>query len=256
MPIGSKSTKKSTYLWVSVIVMVFGAVTIPSLMKRLKSGSVVDTGRITMSQDAMYPAKDSQLSYLIGAEGPRRIPEFEFIDQNGMVLRSTDLIGKVVVLDFFFTTCPTICPIMSQNMSTLIDQFTDESVVFVSITINPFYDTPERLLAYKNRYNAQTDQWYLLTGDRDRIYQLALEGFYMIAAEDAEAEGGFEHSGLFALIDSKGYFRSSNDKFGNPLIYYRGTITPEMKVDSSGETEQISQLAYDITQLLKEDKAL
>lgn len=256
MPTGSKSTKKSTYLWVSVIVLVFGVVTIPSLMKRLKSGSVVDTGRMTMSQDAMYPAKDSQLSYIMGVEGPRMIPEFEFTDQNGLVLKSEDLKGRVVVLDFFFTTCPTICPIMSQNMATLIEQFENEPVAFVSITINPFYDTPERLLAYKNRYHPQTEQWYLLTGDREAIYDLALKGFYMIATEDAEAEGGFEHSGLFALIDSNGYFRSSNDEFGNPLIYYRATITPEMKVDSNGETEQISQLASDIAQLLKEDQTL
>ena len=123
MPTGSKSTKKSTYLWVSVIVLVFGVVTIPSLMKRLKSGSVVDTGRMTMSQDAMYPAKGSQLTYIMGVEGPRMIPEFEFTDQNGLVLKSEDLKGRVVVLDFFFTTCPTICPIMSQNMATLIEQF-------------------------------------------------------------------------------------------------------------------------------------
>lgn len=143
---------------------------------------------------------------------------------------------------------------MSQNMAELADEFKDDEVVFVSISINPFYDTPERLLSYQKKYLADSHSWFLLTGEREEIYALAEKGFFMIAQENEAAPGGFEHSGLFALIDSEGYFRSSKDDFGNPLIYYRGTITREMGVDSDGETEQISQLVSDIHSLLNEKK--
>lgn len=254
MPTGSKSNKKNTYLWVSIIVLVFGIVTIPSLISRIKKGKIVDTNRLTLTSEVMYGSTEKTLAYLMGPEGPRQIPDFSFTDQEGNNVTAHDLKGKVVVLDFFFTTCPTICPIMSNNMAELAEEFKGDDVVFVSITINPFYDTPERLLDYQNKYLPNTDQWFLLTGERDAIYTLAEKGFFMIAQEDEAAPGGFEHSGLFALIDSEGYFRSSKDNFGNPLIYYRGTITRKLKVDADGETEQISQLAEDIRILLNDNK--
>ena len=109
-------------------------------------------------------------------------------------------------------------------------------------------------MSYQKKYLSDSHSWFLLTGEREEIYALAEKGFFMIAQEDEAAPGGFEHSGLFALIDSEGYFRSSKDDFGNPLIYYRGTITRDMGVDSDGETEQISQLVADIHSLLNEKK--
>ena len=87
------------------------------------------------------------------------------------------------------------------------------------------------------------------------MYALARDGFFMIAKEEAEAPGGFEHSGLFALIDTNGFLRSSIDNFGNPLIYYRATITPEEKVDDNGESEQITLLNEDINRLIEETNA-
>ena len=254
MPTASRSNKKTTYLWVSIIVFIFGIVTIPSLVSRIKNGKVIDNNRLTLTPEVLYGSAEESLAYLMGSEGARQIPDFSFTDQNGNLLSPDDLKGKVVVLDFFFTTCPTICPIMSQNMAELADEFKDDRVAFVSISINPFYDTPERLLSYQKKYLAETQSWFLLTGEREEIYALAEKGFFMIAQENEAAPGGFEHSGLFALIDSEGYFRSSKDDFGNPLIYYRGTITREMGVDSDGETEQISQLVADIHSLLNEKK--
>jgi protein SCO1/2 len=254
MPTASKSNKKTTYLWVSIIVFIFGIVTIPSLVSRIKKGAVVDNNRLTLTTDVLYGSNDETLTYLMGPEGARQIPDFSFTDQNGNILSAGDLKGKVIVLDFFFTTCPTICPIMSKNMAELANEFKGDEVVFISISINPFYDTPERLLSYQNKYLADANSWFLLTGQREEIYTLAEKGFFMVAQENEAAPGGFEHSGLFALIDSEGYFRSSKDDFGNPLIYYRGTITREMGVDSDGETEQISQLVSDIRSLLNEKK--
>ncbi len=243
-----------TIIWISAIVLIFGIIVIPSIAKRLKSDQVVDINRMAMTQDAMYP--ESKLSYIMGEDGPRKVPDFDFVDQNGDSFSRDSLLGKITVLDFFFTSCPTICPIMSSNMSQLADEFNEyQNIQFVSISINPRYDTVDRLAVYKEKYNTATDQWFLLNGPVDEVYALARDGFFMIAKEEAEAPGGFEHSGLFALIDTNGFLRSSIDNFGNPLIYYRATITPEEKVDDNGESEQITLLNEDINRLIEETNA-
>jgi Uncharacterized protein SCO1/SenC/PrrC, involved in biogenesis of respiratory and photosynthetic systems len=243
-----------TIIWISAIVLIFGIIVIPSIAKRLKSDQVVDINRMAMTQDAMYP--ESKLSYIMGEDGPRKVPDFDFVDQNGDSFSRDSLLGKITVLDFFFTSCPTICPIMSSNMSQLADEFNEhQNIQFVSISINPRYDTVDRLAVYKEKYNTATDQWFLLNGPVDEVYTLARDGFFMIAKEEAEAPGGFEHSGLFALIDTNGFLRSSIDNFGNPLIYYRATITPEEKVDDNGESEQITLLNEDINRLIEETNA-
>lgn len=243
-----------TIIWISAIVFIFGIIVIPSIAKRLKSDQVVDINRMAMTQDAMYP--ESKLSYIMGEDGPRKVPDFDFVDQNGDSFSRDSLLGKITVLDFFFTSCPTICPIMSSNMSQLADEFNEyQNIQFVSISINPRYDTVDRLAVYKEKYNTVTDQWFLLNGPVDEVYALARDGFFMIAKEEAEAPGGFEHSGLFALIDTNGFLRSSIDNFGNPLIYYRATITPEEKVDDNGEREQITLLNEDINRLIEETNA-
>ena len=128
----------------------------------------------------------------------------------------------------------------------------NEQVQFVSISINPRYDTVERLSKYNEKYNASTTQWHLLNGPVEEVYALAREGFFMIAQEDEQAPGGFEHSGLFALIDEEGFLRSSLDGFGNPIIYYRATIPMEEGTDENGEEEQISLLIEDINRLIEE----
>lgn len=243
-----------TILWISVIVLIFGTIVIPSIVKRLKNDQVVDMNRIAMTQEALYP--EAKLNYVLSEEGPRAVPEFSFVDHLGNSFTQESLKGKITVLDFFFTTCPTICPIMSSNMSLLAEEFKSyPDVQFVSITINPRYDTLERLAAYKEKYHAETNQWYFLNGPVEEVYSLAETGFFMIAKEESGAPGGFEHSGLFALIDTQGFLRSSSDAFGNPLIYYRATITPEEGEDEHGEQEQITLLKKDIHRLIEESHA-
>jgi protein SCO1/2 len=94
--------------------------------------------------------------------------------------------------------------------------------------------------------------WHLLTGARDTIYDLANVGFNIFAAENPGVAGGFEHSGLFALVDKDGFIRSRRDDFGNPIIYYRGTIPEDQGENEEGEKEQISILKEDIRKLLEE----
>ena len=92
--------------------------------------------------------------------------------------------------------------------------------------------------------------WNFLTGDRNVIYDMANIGFGIFADEDETVPGGFAHSGLFALIDKEGYVRSREDKFGNPIIYYRGSIKQNISITEEQEAPEIDILIEDIKKLL------
>ena len=120
-----------------------------------------------------------------------------------------------------------------------------------SFSINPEYDTPEILKEYAKNHGATLKNWNFLTGDKTTIYNLANKGIALYAGENSEAEGGFEHSGNFALIDKNGFIRS-REVNGNPIIFYNGMISEEEKTDDEGMPQEISILKQDIAKLLKE----
>lgn len=239
--------KKYTYVWVSLIVLIFGIIVVPRIVDRLKSGTVVDMDRMnTIPQE-------KGLSYVLLNDVKRKVPSFQFINQDSLLISDKDYIGKVYVVEFFFTSCPSICPIMTENLVELQNYFKDQPDFGVaSFTITPEYDTPSVLKRYAGKYNITDIDWHLLTGNKEAVYDLANSGFNIFAAEMPDAPGGFEHSGLFALVDRQGYIRSRLDKFGNPIVYYRGAITREMGENDHGEQEQISILQEDIAKLLQE----
>ncbi|WP_298473606.1 SCO family protein [uncultured Maribacter sp.] len=232
---------KYTYVWVSFVVLVFGIIFIPRIIERMQSGTVVQKDRM------------SRLSFIESNGERKKVPEFSFINQDSLVITNKDYLGKVYVVEFFFTTCPSICPIMSRNLVEIQNEFKDfQNFGVASFTINPEYDTPIVLKEYAEKYGITNLDWHLLTGERDKIYELANKGFYIIAKEAPEVPGGFEHSGMFALVDKNGFIRSRLDAANNPMIYYRGTITEDQGENKEGEKEQISILKEDIKRLLKE----
>ncbi|MDC6367280.1 MULTISPECIES: SCO family protein [Flavobacteriaceae] len=247
MPTGATSKKKYTYVWVSAVILVFGIFAVHEITKKVKEGDIVENDRmsgITTSEDLSFILNDGQ---------KRKVPQFSFLNQDSVQVSNEDYLGKVYVVEFFFTTCPTICPIMTKNLVSLQDTFKDyDDFGVASFTINPRYDTPNVLKKYAGHYGVTDKDWHLMTGDRNKIYQLAEEGFYIFASESEDAPGGFEHSGMFALVDKKGYIRSRRDRNGNPLIYYRGTITEKQGVNDEGEAQQITMLKEDIKKLLAE----
>ncbi len=169
-------------------------------------------------------------------------PRFELTNQDGKIVTDQDYLGKVYVLEFFFSTCPTICPKMNQNMLKLQDEFgNNENFGIASITINPENDTPEVLKEHAKHLGVTMDSWNMLTGDRNYIYDLSNKGFNLYAKENKNVSGGFEHSGLFALIDKEGNIRCRKDEFGNPILYYDG-------IEESG----IKAIKEDIKILLEE----
>ncbi|WP_086477020.1 SCO family protein [Arenibacter amylolyticus] len=238
---------KYTYVWVSLVVLVFGIIFIPRIINRFQEGTVVKSGRMNLKGD------NEPLAFVEINGKKRKVPEFAFVNQDSLMITNRDYDGKVYLVEFFFTSCPTICPIMNRNLVELQDEFKDfDNFGVASFTIDPENDTPEVLKTYAERYAVTNMDWHFLTGDMKDIYELANNGFNIFAAHMPDAPGGFEHAGLFALIDKNGYIRSRMDKFGNPIIYYRGAITEAEGVNDHGEEEQISILKEDIKKLLQE----
>jgi len=149
-----------------------------------------------------------------------QIPYFEFINQDGKKVTTDDLLGHIYIADFFFVNCPTICPKMTTNMSYVQDKFKDkEDLRFLSITVNPEHDTVEVLKEYAEKVHADTKTWHFLTGEKDKIYDIAFNGFFVSAQRDSIAPGGFLHSGMLILVDKNGHIRG----------YFDGTTHKEIK---------------------------
>lgn len=139
------------------------------------------------------------------------LPNWEFINQNGDTMASVDMAGKIRVADFFFTTCPTICPRMSGQMLRIQERFRAEPrLKLFSFSIDAKHDTPEVLKAYAEKLGADEEHWYFLTGNPERIFELAA-AHGSFAEEDANAPGGFAHSGAIILSDTQNRVRGLYD---------------------------------------------
>lgn len=254
-------SKKINYSYVGItfIILVFGIIFIPKIINRVSQDDITReesrTKDVSASTNAEKDSKKnkSDLTYLEINGQPKKVPVFSFTNQDGKTISNEDYLGKVYVVEFFFTTCPTICPIMNRNLVEVQNQFKDfENFGVASFTITPDIDTPEVLKAYADHYGITNPNWNLMTGNEDAIYKLANEGFNLYTAKDETVDGGFEHSGNFALIDKEGFIRSRKDGFGNPLIFYNGLIPEAIGVDEDGILQEITILKEDIAKLLKE----
>lgn len=238
---------KYTYVWVSLVILVFGILFVPKIIDRIETGTVVENDRMNLKDNS------GSLAFVMLNGKKRMVPAFEFINQDSLVVSDKDYQGKVFVAEFFFTSCPSICPIMSKNLVEVQNEFeTSDNFGIASFSITPDYDTPTVLKEYAERYGITDLDWNLMTGDQEKIYELANSGFNIFAAEMPDSPGGFEHSGLFALIDKNGYIRSRVDDYGNPIVYYRGAITEAQGKNDHGEEQQITALIEDIKKLLEE----
>lgn len=140
------------------------------------------------------------------------IPSFSFVNQSGRRVTQENYKGKIYIADFIFTTCPSICPVMTGHMKNVQEYFKNTpDVKILSHSIDPEYDTPEVLLKYALDKGADTSMWTFVTGDRDSIYTICEKGYMAFAKEDKKAEGGYIHSGFFVLIDRKGHIRGAYD---------------------------------------------
>lgn len=245
-----------SYIGISFIILVFGIIFIPRIIDKISNQGIVSkegkSRNVNNNQTQVYK-EEADLEFLNINGKPKKVPEFSFTNQDGKTITNKDYLGKVYIVEFFFTTCPSICPKMSKNLVQIQNSFSEfKDFGVASFTINPEYDTPEILKAYAKSYNITNPNWHLMTGDKETIFELANVGFNIYAGQNDDVEGGFEHSGNFALIDKNGFIRSRQDDFGNPKIFYRGIISEDEKVDKDEQKEEISILKEDIAKLLKE----
>jgi protein SCO1/2 len=228
---------KAKYIGLFAVILIFSILFIPKIHDRIVHDTVVDSNRMSKSksQDADVVVDTSKALLSL-----QEVPPFTFLNQQNTTITNDFYTGKVFVVEFFFSSCTTICPIMNKNMLQLQDVFSgEENFGIASFSIDPSYDTPDVLKAYATRYGANHPNWNFLTGDKTAIHRLSNEGFKLFAAEDEDEADGFSHSGLFALIDQSGTVRSRKDKHGNPLFYYNGL-----------EQEGIDMMIADIKKLL------
>ena len=156
------------------------------------------------------------------------IPDFAFPNQFGDTITSKDYRGNIYVANFVFTTCSTICPVTTFQMRRVQQKFEEyPNFMILSHSVNPVYDTPEVLLDYAKKMQADLRNWNFVTGSKESIYEIA--PFYFVnAMEDEEAAGGFLHSEFFVLVDKEGRIRSREDDNGNIIGVYDGTDVYEV----------------------------
>ena len=140
------------------------------------------------------------------------IPPFRFTNQDGEPVSQRDFAGKIYVADFFFVTCPTICPIMKRNMMTVYQAYHDApDVGILSHTIDPEHDKPAVLKSYAQDIGIRGTMWQFVTGNREEIYDIGENHYLVTAGKDSTAPGGYIHSGHFILVDKEKHIRGMYD---------------------------------------------
>jgi protein SCO1/2 len=140
------------------------------------------------------------------------IGEFSFKNQYNETITNQTVAGKIYVADFFFATCKSICPEMSNNLKDVQKAFeNDDTLLILCHTVNPMHDTVEVLNSYSKVYGAKKNKWHFLTGHKKQIYELAKTSYLVNAFEDDGTPEGFLHSEFLLLIDKKGRLRGMYD---------------------------------------------
>jgi protein SCO1/2 len=140
------------------------------------------------------------------------IPPFKFINQYGDSISDKNLNGKIYVADFFFTSCPSICPIMQRNMLNVYNAFKNTNdVKILSYTIDPKYDSVKVLKKYADKLGVTGNTWWFLQGKKDETYQIAEKNYLVAVSKDSTVAGGYVHQGYFVLIDKQKRVRGSYD---------------------------------------------
>jgi protein SCO1 len=166
-----------------------------------------------------------------------RVGDFSFTDQEGSTFTQAEVKDKVFVVEYFFTTCKTICPVMNVQMSRVHEKFKEkENFKILSFTVDPETDDVAQMKRYADEHKANSNRWHFLTGSRADLYRLARRSFFVLKPAEAENQGDvgsdFIHTNNFVLVDKQMRIRG----------YYDGTSAKE-----------VDKLIHDIEILLKQD---
>jgi protein SCO1/2 len=189
-------------------------------------------------QETFKENKPGSLPYLGDMGIDHLIPPFRFLDQDSTWKTNKDYKDKVWVAEFFFSTCPSICPIMNTQMQRLQKEMIDweNQLQLISFTINPAFDGPAVLREYIKKNKIQTKNWALLTGIPEvKVHELGVKSFLVHAGKDEAEAGGYAHSGAFTLVDKSGHVRGVY-QITNP--------------DGDADEKEYQRLKLDLTNLL------
>lgn len=189
--------------------------------KRLKVYSPADVNPELVDTTIQYISRD------------HKIADFAFTNQNGKTVTQQDYAGKIYVADFFFTTCPTICPIMTTNMAWLQERIKDNpKVMLLSHSVTPDIDSVPVLKAYAKKKGVIDAKWNLVTGDKRNIYYMARKSYLAVKTTSSKELYDMVHTENFILVDTKGRIRG----------FYNGT-----NLDKTVDGEKnVKQLLEDI----------
>ncbi|MBI33132.1 MAG: SCO family protein [Gammaproteobacteria bacterium] len=165
------------------------------------------------------------------SEDDHRILDFSLINQLGDTISLSDVEGSILIVDFFFTRCATICPILTSNLKLIQDRLPD-GVRILSHSVTPYADSVSVLSSYADKNGADSSLWWFLTGQKDEIYKLARKSYFACLDEGDGGYQDFVHTENVVLVDTQGRLRG----------FYDGT-----------REEEISQLYQDLTRLIKEN---
>ncbi len=208
----------------SVFILLFSWIVVVSCTEQKKVRVLPIVGNYDVEYDTIDGKEITDTLY-------PKVPYFTYLNQDSIKINSTMLKGKVWIADFFFTSCPTICPKMTSQMKRLafLTKDLEKYIQFISFSINPSYDTPYRLKEYRKHYGINAKNWQFFTGDENATHDLGVNYFQVFANKDIESAGGYAHSPAFVLVDKEGYVRG----------VYIGT-----------DTKQVDLLHKDVRKLL------
>lgn len=183
------------------------------------------------------------------------VPAFELTNQNQQMVTDKDMLGNVYLVEFFYSSCPTICPVMNINMLHIQKSIKNPNFKLVSVSIDPDHDTPQQLKKHAQQIGSDEARWHFLTGNRAYIEKIA-DQFDIYVGDNEDESEQLNHSGMIALVDKKGNIRCRFDEKNSPILYYSGLNYQDKK----GEVAALQgkyhpdreALIEDIRKLLKE----
>ena len=166
------------------------------------------------------------------------IPDFKFVNQEGDTVTAQNFKDKIYVADFFFTTCPTICPVMKKQLKKVYEKIQGQNdIAILSHTIDPEHDTPAVLKEYAQDLGVKGTQWMFVTGNREKIYEIGEKQYLVVAGADSTAPGGYIHSGAFVLVDKekrvRGMYNGTDDEATKRLMVDIERLKEEYKNNSA-----------------------
>ncbi|WP_244614434.1 SCO family protein [Elizabethkingia argenteiflava] len=177
-----------------------------------------------------------------------KVPDFQLTDQNNRHISNRDMLGKVYLVEFFYSSCPSICPIMNNNIRYIEERINCPDFGVISISIDPAHDTPEFLRLHAQRIGVKSPHWHFLTGDRAYIEKIA-DQFNIYIGDQSDESESLNHSGMLALVDKKGNIRCRYKKDGMPMLYYSGLNYQ----DPQGKTPKLNGEYHPDREFLIED---